>query len=339
MKRKSALSLILLITLVLTFIPTILAANSESEGFYFYISLSDEDFVFPENTFSSGNIGTELVIFDLNRPVEQKERGFPRYEKTAQPSTNTVPFIPGTNGDWTVPINYAGGTLYMRVEVFNQPEPQTMRLQFCVWQDDLQGNRLGLETCTSQANVSGQTGTIVTWSSTINSMWKKNKIPLDWQRQRDRYGVAIKNSKGEPVSNYAGWNWYGEDPLKWYPLNMRFTVVAVPQGASFSGWENYIQTTGIGEQETKKTGGFLENFPNPFQTGTHIEFFLATPEKVKLSVFDIHGRVVKNLIDKRLEAGNHNSYFDATGINPGIYFCRLVIGEYTETRKIVLSRM
>ena len=71
-------------------------------------------------------------------------------------------------------------------------------------------------------------------------MWKKNGRALDWAKPRDRNGVAIKNMQGKPVSPYSGWNWNGENPAQWYPMNMRFTVVIVRQGQTFSGWNNYI---------------------------------------------------------------------------------------------------
>ena len=44
------------------------------------------------------------------------------------------------------------------------------------------------------------------------------------------------------MSNYNGWNWNGEDPTEWYPLDMRYTVVVVAKGATFSGWGNYINS-------------------------------------------------------------------------------------------------
>ena len=36
----------------------------------------------------------------------------------------------------------------------------------------------------------------------ISRMWKKNDVPIDWSRARQRYGIAIKNTSGEPVSDY-----------------------------------------------------------------------------------------------------------------------------------------
>ena len=71
-------------------------------------------------------------------------------------------------------------------------------------------------------------------------MWKKDGKPMDWVNPRQRYGVAIKNTSGQPISNFLDWNWFGEDPDAWYPLDMRFTVVAVPKGKTFSGWQNFV---------------------------------------------------------------------------------------------------
>jgi len=168
---------------------------------------------------------TELLVFDWNEKVQKSHRGFPWDEEGEILA----------NGDWTSPTNFAGGTLYFRAEIISQPTPQAnMQLQFCIWQSD------GLETCGSLHTVPGTSGTVRTWDSNISLMWKKDGNPLDWDRPRFRNGVAIKNGAGNPVSNYEGWNWFGENPDHWYPLDMRFTVVVVAEGETFSGWNNYI---------------------------------------------------------------------------------------------------
>ena len=143
--------------------------------------------------------------------------------------------LPSANGDWTQPINFAQGTLHLRVEIFDQPVPQQMKLQFCFWQYNNT-----LENCTPLQRVSGESGTVVTWSVAVNKMGKKNGLPIDWANPRDRNGVSIKNLDGDPVSDFSGWAWSGEDPNAWYPLEMRFTVVVAEKGAGFSGWDNYI---------------------------------------------------------------------------------------------------
>ena len=167
--------------------------------------------------------GDELLVFDWNEPATKAHHGFP-WDKP-----------PFANGNWTQPINFAEGTLYLRVEIFDQPVPQNMKLEFCVWQSSNT-----LENCTDRMAVSGESGTVVTWSTPVKRMWKKDGLPINWALPRDRNGVAIRNSQGDPVSDYSGWAWRGEDPDDWYPLDMRLTVVVVEKGAGCSGGDNYI---------------------------------------------------------------------------------------------------
>lgn len=168
---------------------------------------------------------SNLLVFDWNQIVTTTNRGFP-WDK---------PPMVSANGDWTSPINYAEGTLFLRAEIKDIPVYQAMKLQFCIWQ---YSNTL--ETCTYPENVDGISGNIVTWSIKIDDMWKKDGNDMDWANPRQRHGVAIKNSVGLPVSNYLGWNWNGEDPNAWYPMDLRFTVVAVPKSGTFEGWNHYI---------------------------------------------------------------------------------------------------
>ncbi|SDX00038.1 PKD domain-containing protein [Thiocapsa roseopersicina] len=189
-----------------------------------------------------GGTGKELKVFDWNWPVIEDDRGFPKVEAVAKPSSRIFEMLPGSNGDWTSPVDYANGTLHMRVQVNSQPVPQAMKIQFCVWQWETptSGWTTSRETCTPTANVQGTTGNQVIWSAAIPTMWKKDGKPIVWTDPRTRYGIAIKNTSGVPVTNYDGFVlWAGEDPKEWYPLDARFTVVAVPKGATFSGWSNY----------------------------------------------------------------------------------------------------
>jgi hypothetical protein len=172
-----------------------------------------------------GSTGNNLLVFDWNKTITEADRGFPRND----------PPMASANGNWRSPINYAEGTFYVRAQIRSQPIVQSNNLQFCIWQ-----YQFSLETCTKAVTVRGIPGNVVTWSQSIPSMWKLGGKSIDWANPRQRYGMAIKNPSGQPVSNYNGWNWNGENPARWYPLDMRFTVVVVPKGGSFSGWNNFL---------------------------------------------------------------------------------------------------
>lgn len=174
-----------------------------------------------ETPATATTVSGELLLLDWNQPVLKRHNGFP----------GQMP--PLVNGNWVSPINYAGGTLYMRAQVISQPQTQNMKLQLCFWQDKYQR-----ETCSRlQAARVGQT---VTWSQPLGGMWKLNGRPIDWTRPRQRMSVSVKTANGKPVTALNHWNWAGQNPDQWYPLNMRFTAVLVAQGQTFSGWGNYI---------------------------------------------------------------------------------------------------
>lgn len=168
----------------------------------------------------------ELVFFDWSGPVTKAWHGFP----SEQP--------PRENGDLTAPYNYGEGTFHIRAEIFSQPIAQNMRLQFCVWQP-YNGDAYGNEQCGKLRSVTGNPGSILTWSETEASMWVLH--PIEWDRSRTRVSFVVKNSDNDPISDYLGWNWFGEDPDAWYPLNIRFTIILVAKGQVFSGWNNYSQ--------------------------------------------------------------------------------------------------
>lgn len=86
-----------------------------------------------------------------------------------------------------------------------------------------------------------------------------------------------------------------------------------------------------------------QNLPNPFNPATTISFTLAAPEQVKLDVFDARGRLVKSLVAGELSGGTHNVQWngtDASGqkVSSGLYYYRLIAGEYTQTRKMTLLK-
>ncbi len=167
-------------------------------------------------------IGQELLVYDWDKDVLKKHHGFPH----VQP--------PRANGDWTSPVDFANGTLELQVVVNSIPEDKNMRLQFCFWQLD----DLSIENCTREKDVLGTAGNSVSWSIPMRNLLKI-KGEVDYSQPRKRVAAVIKNSEGLPVSDYLDFNWGGEDPDKWYPLDWRFTVVVVADGVEFSGWENY----------------------------------------------------------------------------------------------------
>jgi hypothetical protein len=83
--------------------------------------------------------------------------------------------------------------------------------------------------------------------------------------------------------------------------------------------------------------------PNPFNPETVVAFSLATGERVRITIFDVHGACVRRLVDQLMPAGAHYARWDGTddrggSSGSGIYFVRMTAGSYRETRKIVMLK-
>lgn len=81
-----------------------------------------------------------------------------------------------------------------------------------------------------------------------------------------------------------------------------------------------------------------QNYPNPFNPSTKISFAIPKEEFVNLKVYDITGRLVKILADKKLTAGNYSYEFDGSGIASGVYFYKLEAGNYSDVKKMILIK-
>ncbi|TKJ39706.1 hypothetical protein CEE37_10530 [candidate division LCP-89 bacterium B3_LCP] len=84
--------------------------------------------------------------------------------------------------------------------------------------------------------------------------------------------------------------------------------------------------------------GLSQNFPNPFNASTRIAFTLPVAGKVRLTIYDIGGRLVSRLLDGRLTAGQQNITWNAQDFASGIYFVRLEQESRKTTRKMVLMK-
>ena len=81
-----------------------------------------------------------------------------------------------------------------------------------------------------------------------------------------------------------------------------------------------------------------QNYPNPFNPTTTIIFEIPEALKVSLKVYDILGRVVEVIIDEQLNAGVHQSDFNASQLSSGIYFYRLEAGNTSMIKKMMLVK-
>ena len=120
-------------------------------------------------------------------------------------------------------------------------------------------------------------------------------------------------------------------------------LVAGPLMAKSSGSDRFgiaIQPTGTSTENTDTPAEFAleQNYPNPFNPSTTIQYSVAEPGQVSLSVYNLMGQRVAELVNETKSAGTFNVSWNASNAASGMYYYRLVAGGKTITRKMTLIK-
>jgi hypothetical protein len=98
------------------------------------------------------------------------------------------------------------------------------------------------------------------------------------------------------------------------------------------------------DNESKITRfALLPNYPNPFNPSTTIPFQLPEKVQVEITIYDLTGREVRQLLSAEYTAGTYDVVWDGrnsagTQVSSGVYFYRMKAGSFVQTRKLLLAR-
>ncbi|TPW09535.1 MAG: Ig domain-containing protein group 2 domain-containing protein [bacterium] len=99
----------------------------------------------------------------------------------------------------------------------------------------------------------------------------------------------------------------------------------------------------VEESARPREPSLLRAWPNPFARETRLAFDLPVPGRVRISIFDVTGRIVARLEDAAESAGPRSLAWDGRGpggrpLEAGLYFARLEAPGWTTTHKLVIRR-
>lgn len=106
----------------------------------------------------------------------------------------------------------------------------------------------------------------------------------------------------------------------------------------FLGYNPY---TSVNDQTAGTSDVYVS--PNPFTTSAEIHFSVQKAEHVQVEVYDMNGRLVKQLTNRKMAPGNYTVIWDAVSQNgapaeKGIYFGKINIGNTQWTKKMILLK-
>jgi hypothetical protein len=81
-----------------------------------------------------------------------------------------------------------------------------------------------------------------------------------------------------------------------------------------------------------------QNYPNPFNPTTKINWQLKNSGYVTLKVYDDLGREVATIVDEEKPAGSYEVEFNASTLASGVYYYKIVSGNFIETKKMILMK-
>ena len=86
-----------------------------------------------------------------------------------------------------------------------------------------------------------------------------------------------------------------------------------------------------------------QNFPNPFNPTTTIKYDLAQKSMVTITIYDMLGKQVRNLVQNQQVPGHHSIIWDSRDnignfVCSGVYFYKIQAGSFLQTRKMILIR-
>lgn len=90
--------------------------------------------------------------------------------------------------------------------------------------------------------------------------------------------------------------------------------------------------------ELPSTYKLEQNFPNPFNPSTTIRFSIVQSEEVKLIVYDQLGNEIKTLVDEKMAPGIYEYNFANNNLSSGVYFYKLIAGNFHQTKRMVLIK-
>jgi tetratricopeptide (TPR) repeat protein len=175
-----------------------------------------------------------------------------------------------------------------------------------------------------------------------------------YEKAVDNYTI-IRNNYSSNEQLYK-WSTYNLGMLNSYQLNkaekgkeyFRELIEKYPEDElsvhsriQIGEMDGYVNGTPEGKEivtEVKQTEYTIDNYPNPFNPTTTIQFALPEAGKFNLKIYNILGQEVVTLIDKEMNAGIHKVNFDASKLASGIYVYRLVGNNVNLSKKMILAK-
>jgi hypothetical protein len=81
-----------------------------------------------------------------------------------------------------------------------------------------------------------------------------------------------------------------------------------------------------------------QNFPNPFNPETSIEYLIPEASIVSIKIYDVLGRELKTLVNGYKQKGRYKITFNSAGLPSGVYFYRMETNSFSDIKKMIILK-
>lgn len=160
--------------------------------------------------------------------------------------------------------------------------------------------------------------------------------------------IPVNNNEVYVASSFNGVFRYNISDLSLTGINdgLQFGVTAMAYDSL-----GYLYAASDGIYRTKETldpdkhirnsvysYSLAQNYPNPFNSNTIIEYSLESPGQVNITLFNLLGETVSEILNEFKSKGNYKIVFNAKSLASGIYLYQIRTGGFTQTKKMILLR-
>ena len=150
-------------------------------------------------------------------------------------------------------------------------------------------------------------------------------------------GVFITQDKG------ANWNAFNDGLIYSNIFSMTVSDEYAFAGTALNGgvWRRSLSDITSTEEHTTvlpSRFNLSQNYPNPFNPSTTFRYSIPNESKVIIKVYDILGKEITTLLNEEKSAGSYEVDFNAVNLPSGVYFYQLKVGEYTNTKTMILIK-
>jgi choice-of-anchor B domain-containing protein len=175
--------------------------------------------------------------------------------------------------------------------------------------------------------VANNQNVILNWSTATET----NHLGFEIQKKDGNWfhtiGFVEGNGTTTEIKNYS----YTDQSLQTGTYYYRLKQV------DFDGGSEYSEEV-MAEVTNPSKFVLDQNYPNPFNPSTKIKFSIPNSEFVNLSIYNLVGEKVADLVNESLTAGEYEKEFNAAGLSSGIYIAKISAGNFNQAIKISLMK-